>query len=125
MLLWDQRFLAYATGGLAFGHTEVSGSLSTSGALGIFGNTGINCVAAVPVCLNGSRSRTSAGWTAGGGLEMMLAGNVRLKAEYLHIDLGDQTVRIVPVPPSTGTGFANARFNNSFEIVRVGLNFGF
>jgi outer membrane immunogenic protein len=123
VLLWDQRLLAYATGGLAFGHTEVSGTNLTR-TFGIISlTTTLNCIA--PTCLAGSGSRTSAGWTAGGGVELMLAGNVRLKAEYLHVDLGEQSIRMVAVAPSTGTGFVNAKFDNSFEIVRVGLNFGF
>ena len=31
---------------------------------------------------------TNAGWTAGGGLEFIIAGNWTAKAEYLYVDLG-------------------------------------
>ena len=32
-----------------------------------------------------------AGWTAGGGIEARLAGNVTGKIEYLHVDFGSDT----------------------------------
>jgi len=125
MLLWDQRILAYATGGLAFGHTEVTGDASMSNPFFIGAPpSDFNCPTA-GLCISGSRSKTAAGWTAGGGAEMIVAGNVRLKVEYLHIDLGSESFRVVPVPPASGGGVINLRFNNSFDVVRAGLNFGF
>lgn len=45
-----------------------------------------------------------------------------LKVEYLHIDLGDQTVRLTVQSPATGNGFANAAFSNAYDIVRAGVN---
>ena len=47
------------------------------------------------------------------------------KAEYLHIDLGSETVRMVPQAPVTGSAFIDAKFKNAFDIVRVGLNVRF
>lgn len=38
-----------------------------------------------------SEWRTSAGWSAGAGLEVALIGNWRARAEYLYVDLDDRT----------------------------------
>jgi opacity protein-like surface antigen len=67
-------------------------------------------------CLAGSSSRTSDGWAAGLGAEWAFWGNTTLKVEYLHIDLGDEHIRLVAQSPATGTGFLNARFDNSYDI---------
>ncbi|QFR32891.1 outer membrane protein [Ancylobacter sp. TS-1] len=58
--------LPYVTGGLAWGHHEVSDNL-----LGL------------------SSDKTLVGWTVGGGLEYALTNNWTVKAEYLYMDLGD------------------------------------
>jgi outer membrane immunogenic protein len=41
------------------------------------------------------------------------------------VDLGSQTVLLTPQTPATGTGFVSAKFDNTFDIVRAGLNFKF
>ena len=58
------RFLPYITGGLAVGNIKASQPGFTGG------------------------DDTNAGWTAGGGLEFVIAGNWTAKAEYLYVDLG-------------------------------------
>jgi outer membrane immunogenic protein len=55
--------------------------------------------------------------------EGALWNNITVKGEYLHVDLGDQTVTLVAQPPAFGNGFATATFDNSYEIIRAGLNF--
>jgi outer membrane immunogenic protein len=59
-----------------------------------------------------------AGWTAGGGVETMLAPNWTAKLEYLYVDLGHGPVfNIVPgVPESVGL---------TANIVRAGINYRF
>lgn len=59
------RFLPYATGGLAVG--DVKARPSTGG----------------------STSTTNAGWTVGAGLEVALSGPLTAKVEYLYADLGN------------------------------------
>ena len=59
------RFLPYITGGLAVGDIN----------------------ATRPGFPGGSTS--NAGWTVGAGLEVGIASNVSIKAEYLYVDLGD------------------------------------
>ncbi|EKS36163.1 outer membrane protein [Afipia broomeae] len=122
--LITDRLLAFATAGLAYGETKGQAAIS------IIHATGWNVGAATTIicngfstCLSGAASQTSAGWTAGGGLEYAILPNITLKAEYLHIDLGDQTIRLNVQSPATGNGFANVTFSNAYDIVRAGLNF--
>ena len=89
------------------------------------GTLNCNATAGTTTCLAGSGSRTSDGWAAGLGAEWAFWGNTTLKVEYLHIDLGDENIHLVAQSPATGTGFINARFDNSYDIVRGGLNFRF
>lgn len=84
------RFLPYVTGGAAFGDIKTS-------------VTGL-----------GNTTTTRAGWTAGGGLEVAIAGPWTAKVEYLHVDLGS-TSTVVPG--------ANANFRS--DIVRAGVNYRF
>lgn len=38
----------------------------------------------------GGTNFSGAGWTAGGGVELMLSPSMTVKAEYLHYDLGSK-----------------------------------
>jgi outer membrane immunogenic protein len=64
------------------------------------------------------RSTTQVGWTGGGGFEIGL-GLFSFRAEYLHFDLGDETV------VSGMAGFAEtvSQFDNSGDTFRFGINF--
>jgi outer membrane immunogenic protein len=111
--------LVYATGGLAYGHVEsstnisdVSSTFSTSPA-------------------SGSASAVRAGWTAGGGIESVLAFAPRwsLKAEYLYYDLGNLSYALSPAAFISGgrtpVGAINTTATAHFQgsLVRVGLNY--
>ena len=76
-----------------------------------------------------AESHTEVGWTAGGGVEYAVTNAVSLKAEYLHVDLGSQTFKLVAqqpqLAPSTGNGFITAKYENDYDIVRVGVNVKF
>jgi len=122
--LLTDRFLAFGTGGLAYGGTKSQAAISIIGPLGwsLGGTSQLNCNG-FTTCLAGSSSQTSVGWTAGAGLEYAVLPNVTIKTEYLHIDLGDQNVKLVVQSPATGNAFANAKFSNAYDIVRVGMNF--
>jgi outer membrane immunogenic protein len=102
------RWLVYATGGLAVGGVKDSTNLSFVGC----------------PCYLGEASSTKVGWTAGGGLEWAVAGNWSAKAEYLYYDLGD--VRVTGVPtPAVGTNVTQTDFKTTGNIVRAGLNYRF
>jgi outer membrane immunogenic protein len=118
--------LLFGTGGLAYGRTEVSANFANTS------NTDILIISASnltcpgnQVCIAGSDSQTSTGWTAGGGFEWALWSNITFKAEYLHVDLGSQTIKLVAQSPASGNGFVTGRFDNSFDVVRGGLNYRF
>jgi outer membrane immunogenic protein len=111
--------LVYATGGLAFGQTEVNFNV-------------IDLTAGCPpapgaTCGSASATSTHAGWSAGAGLEWMVSSNVTLKIEYLLVDLGTASVT-GPVSATAGgcvgcTFTASAQFRES--LVRGGVNFVF
>ena len=75
--------LLYVTGGAAYG------SLQTEVGLSGFTATGI------PVTAIGTRSTDKFGWTVGGGIESMFAGNWSGKIEYLYVDLGSISNSVV------------------------------
>ena len=124
--------LLFGTGGLAYGKTSANGTIYPPWGNNALGILGLSCVSPGPgtpgsPCYAGSGSRTSVGWTAGGGIEYRVFRHLTAKLEYLHVDLGGQTLRLAsPSPPST-PGIAMAyRFNReALDIVRVGLNYSF
>lgn len=83
------NLLFYATVGLAYG-----GMRADSGAL--------------------SESKTTIGWTVGGGVEVGLTPNWTAKAEYLYIDLASRRFSV--------TGASNAIDSN---LLRLGVNYHF
>jgi outer membrane immunogenic protein len=110
----DNRLLAFATGGLAYG--KVNDSILTigvpNGSLGALISAGSGGV------------RT--GWTVGGGLEYAFANNWSAKLEYLYYDLGSRilTLDYAPVPGDAGNTISY-RFHDNGNLVRVGLNHRF
>jgi outer membrane immunogenic protein len=123
--LATEHLLLFGTAGLAYGKTEVSADSTISLTAAVGGAPTVLSCFANQVCIAGSNSKTSVGWTAGLGFEWIVWRDVTLKGEYLHVDLGDQNVTLVAQPPAFGNGFANANFDNSYEIIRAGLNFRF
>jgi outer membrane immunogenic protein len=101
--------LIYGTGGLAYGGVH-------SSATNVFNPTDDGNLA-------GSSSSTRLGWTAGAGLEWMLAPNWSFKTEYLHVDLGSSNV--IVSDPQFPTTFASYRFRHDFDAVRAGVNYHF
>lgn len=122
-MLLTERLLAYGTGGFAYGETKASATINNTSILTHVLPT-LTCPAN-SVCIAGNDSRVSAGWTAGGGLEYAPWNNMTFKIEYLHIDLGDQTLRLVAQSPATGDGYVTAKFSNAYDIVRAGVNWKF
>jgi outer membrane immunogenic protein len=115
--------LVYGTGGLAYGQTKSSTSIT-------------QIVESAPTLPNhyssfGSFSNTRVGWTAGGGVEWLFAPNWSVKAEYLYYDLGSVTYGLSPLQNFTDTGVqftggapvSRTRFTGN--IARAGLNYHF
>ncbi|WP_315837406.1 porin family protein [Bradyrhizobium prioriisuperbiae] len=112
-LLANPQWLIYATGGLAYGDAKLSFNTTdvTSG-----------CIVGATICASGSSSGVRVGWTAGGGVEAMLAPNWSAKVEYLYVDLGR---RSLDVPASTGPFVFSASADFREHIVRAGINYHF
>jgi len=95
----EDRVLFYGTAGLAYGNVKFDASTA-----------GFTVVDYNPVQF---------GWTAGGGIELMLTHNWTLRGEFLHIDFGGFTTRF-----TTSTGVIDdlhQRITN--DIVRLGVNY--
>lgn len=106
------RFLVYATGGLAYGEVKNNATFFS---------------ATVPGQIDyfGSRSDMQVGYTVGGGVEYAFTNNLSAKAEYLYYDLGKKNnpVNLTAAGPAGGSYVA--RNETSGHIVRVGLNYRF
>jgi outer membrane immunogenic protein len=104
-------FLAYATGGFAYGETRL-------------GTTFICPQCAPSAAVSTTSSGIATGWTVGAGLEWQFAPGWSVKGEYLWVDLGSRSETI---------GYSYAPFNSTLTssvhqrdgIVRTGLTYRF
>jgi outer membrane immunogenic protein len=115
--LISPTFLAYGTGGVAYGTTRASVAIAQTVSPGFSSGASF-----------GNFNKTLAGWTAGGGVEWLFYPNWSLKVEYLYYDMGHVNFTMSPlvnsvggVPVTVGAGSASTRFNGN--IVRAGLNY--
>lgn len=95
-----ERFLIFATGGLAYGHVE--SYMNYAG-------------------YESSVSETKSGHAVGGGVEYAFDKNWSLKTEYLYTDLGT----IDKLEAQRGYRKFSAETEASFQVVRLGLNYKF
>jgi outer membrane immunogenic protein len=104
--------LLYATGGLAYGHAQLSTNL---------------LVPPGPIMFPASASTTKVGWTVGAGVEWGFAGNWSAKLEGLYYDLGTTTLAAGPSLSNPGVdGYVRGKdFELHGAIGRVGLNYRF
>lgn len=98
-----ERFMIYATGGVAYGKVETYGSVNFDGDVVGFSN-----------------SKSRVGYTVGAGAEYAINDNWTVKSEYLYTDLGkmkfslgDEDVRM------------NVTTKSPFHTVRIGVNYKF
>jgi outer membrane immunogenic protein len=101
-VLMTPNILLYGTAGVAFGELRSDYAVVGGGTLGT--------------------RETRAGWTAGGGIEGMVAPNWTLRAEALYIDLGNQ--RTTLTTPAGVTVFTLDRRVND-TIARVAASYKF
>ena len=124
-LITDQ-FLAYATGGLAYGKVKSSYSIGFGGS----GDLGFD-----PIGFSDSTSDNSWGWTLGGGTEYRINEAWSFKAEYLYVDLGSQTlINNNPLTDLIGDDLPDdieisdrlkISSDTAFHTVKVGVNYKF
>jgi outer membrane immunogenic protein len=126
----SERWLIYATGGLAYGGLRDSFGVTTAGSfnavlvgLGGFGMDYTN----PGRCFAASSSGTEAGWTIGGGTEIALTRNISLKVEYLYVNLGggDTFVATTLHPFTAPTSISVHTDDVEFHTVRTGINYKF
>ncbi len=99
------QVLLFGTGGLAFGNVDYHGHFSET---------------YTPYSFNsGSTSGVQTGWTAGAGVEWMMADNASLKLEYLYCDLG--SVSAGSTLPGKDDKFHNEA-DVSGNVIRAGFN---
>lgn len=107
------RLLLYGTAGVAFTDLKFSSSYSDNAiGFGFPGGTG-----------QGSTSDLRTGWTGGGGGEWLLHDGWSIKAEYLYVDFGSESVA---VPTSNTPAFQQTmRVDADFRasLARVGVNY--
>ncbi len=109
------NWLFYATGGLAV--TKLKADFT-------FTDTFANAFE------NDSISKTKAGWTVGGGIEIGLTKNWSIKTEYLYVNFGDVTTTnnnftAFTPPIAFPTNSFTRMIDLQNHIVRVGLNYRF
>jgi outer membrane immunogenic protein len=102
---WSQ-YLAYFTGGWAYGHATFSGVDAAIGAFDVFSGPG----------------NMANGWTVGGGLEWAFLDRWSAKIEYLYVDFGSDSRTSITNTARNVTGTSNDLTDN---IVRVGVNYRF
>ncbi len=103
------RFLVFATGGLAYG--GVKETISFTGSPSTNGN------------FYGSKNSTRAGYTIGAGIEYAVTTNWIVKAENLYYDLGKTNVTISDGQFAGTT--ATYKRNENGHIIRAGVNYKF
>lgn len=102
--------MVFATAGLAFGGVEASyESQQLPAFLGPH--------------FGGEDDRVQFGWTVGGGIEWALADRWSLRAEYLHVDLGDLDYRAYRPAPDPPTFWWDNKVDTAFDVVRLGVSY--
>jgi outer membrane immunogenic protein len=109
----DNRLLFYGTGGVAYGGGSSHFSFFDS-ASGLF--------------WNGSPTSTRVGWTIGAGVEYALTNNITIGAEYLYVDLGNNSITTTPNAAAATAFpgvFATAKIDYNASIFRALVNYKF
>jgi outer membrane immunogenic protein len=100
-----ERWLVYATGGLAYGDVSTFETLNVNGASVFLSSTALRL-----------------GWTAGLGIETVIVNGWTVRFEYLYIDFGSINDTLIGIAPITPVA---TRSHVTDNIVRVGFNYGF
>jgi outer membrane immunogenic protein len=104
------NLLLYVTGGLAYANLDHT-----------FSDTDVN---GSGIAFSASNSDTKAGWTIGGGAELLHDDCWILRAEALYVDLGDQN-RTYDAGDACVDCVAVAKWDDTFWVARLGLTYKF
>lgn len=125
------NFLAYVTGGFAYGSVALSGNYTnlSGNSIGLIAGGISAFCAARSTCFAGSSTSTVGGWTVGGGFEYALWRSLSVKSEYLYVSLDSKTLAesaTVLGVGGTSPAVVNADFGRAaFHVARVGVNYRF
>lgn len=111
------RFLVFATGGLAIADVKLDGNLSGAGI------TLPSPAGAVDEPFSASDTRI--GWTLGAGIEARITEGWSAKIEYLHTDLGSEDYDVPVFISGFGVTPGTVSVDYKLDIVRAGLNYRF
>lgn len=110
------RWMIYATGGLAYGEAKLGGSVTADGAPAL--------------SWSGATTRMQLGLAVGAGAEYALTDHVSVKAEYLYYDLGrianatTPAAAVLATPALAGVSYA-ARSGIAGSLLRAGVDYRF
>ena len=104
-------FLLYGTAGFAVGETQI-------------GNQFICAACVPPASAVASVPHTTTGWTAGAGIEWLFGEHWSFKAEYLFIDLGNNSSAIT-YAYGANVSTLTSNVHDTMNIARGGINFHF
>jgi outer membrane immunogenic protein len=110
------RWLIFATGGLAFGGVSTSAHV-------VMNSTPANV-------WNGSNDDMRTGYALGGGAEYALTRNITVKGEYLYYNIGSRNTKAtgdsaVQANPALNALFYDNKTTSSGSIIRIGVNYKF
>jgi len=107
---WD-RWMLFATGGLASGRVHASYLLQPAG---------------LTLRYEGSDSWTRFGWTVGAGVEYAVTDNWFVRGEYMYIDLGHHNFVSPGIGPLGGNPvFWNSDIDTRFHVMRIAASYRF
>ncbi|MEZ5890668.1 MAG: hypothetical protein R3D52_10810 [Xanthobacteraceae bacterium] len=129
---WN-RFLIYATGGLAIGGFDAYTTINSGGQINYINSQYVGLGLAPD--FYGAYRKVRVGYTVGGGFEWAFANNWTAKAEFLYLDFGSDEFRsnyVSNIPNAAAcTSYTNCTPYHTTSIdfqqfvVRVGLNYFF
>lgn len=124
--LTSDRLLFFGTGGVAIAKIQNEFNYTSDATITFLGGPGVlRCEENVP-CFSATRGKTQIGWTFGGGFEYALSNSIKLKTEYLFIDLGNQQLSEMKSDPVlVGVVGLSTSVDNEFHLARTGLSINF
>lgn len=113
------RSLGTIRGNVGFDISDFTG-IGALGGMRVFaaGGLAVGQVHAYDSLFGGSGNGSLAGWTIGGGAEVMISPHWSVRAEYLHVDLGEHAF-FTAIPPTP------ERVRTTAELVRIGVSYHF
>ena len=118
----NNRWITTATGKVGFAWDRLL-AYGKAGGAWVGGSTNSFTAGATPVAV--SVGSSSAGWTAGAGLEWAFAGNWSARVEYDFIGLQGQSFTVSRAPATRFAGDTVSVNDRTMQMITAGLNYKF